>query len=184
MKGALDVHRELLSRDVPHEIVRLPAPVVSADDLPRALGLEAARCVAVRCYVVDGEFVAVLVSAGATPAPAALLDALGAGSLRPATASEVNAATDYAARLVSPVALPPAVPLLADSALGGPDVLYAPVGEGGLALGIHTRDLLVASGARAAALTVEPLLPADRAPWDEVGRVIELDRPARRPRAG
>jgi len=30
VRGALDVHRELLARDVPHEVVRLPSRVTSA----------------------------------------------------------------------------------------------------------------------------------------------------------
>ena len=52
MRGALDVHRELLSRDVPHEVVRLPGRLLNADDLPRQLQLERG-CVAARCCVVE-----------------------------------------------------------------------------------------------------------------------------------
>lgn len=187
MKGALDVHRELLARDVPHEVVRLRRPVVSADDLPAALGLDPAVCVALRCYVDRHRTAAVMVHAGATPEPSALLDALGADALRPATAAEVNAATDYAAGLVSPICLPPEVELLADSALGAADVLYTAAGEGGVALAIRTRDLLVTTGARVATLTVGPLAPAERTGWDGVvdgADVIDLARgtvPARRP---
>ncbi|GAC1499811.1 MAG: hypothetical protein NVS2B15_22400 [Pseudarthrobacter sp.] len=48
-----------------------------------------------------------LVQAGVVPDPAAVLDALGARTLRAAAADEVNAATDYAATLVSPVPLEP-----------------------------------------------------------------------------
>ncbi|MCW2665261.1 MAG: hypothetical protein JWN57_223 [Frankiales bacterium] len=179
MKGALDVHRELLARDVPHEVVRLPRPVVSADDLPAALGLEPSVCVALRCYVAGTRMAVVMVRAGATPEPSALLDALGADTLRAATAAEVNAATDYAAGLVSPICLPDDVELLADSALGGADVLYTAAGEGGVALAIRTRDLLVTTGARVATLTAGPLAPAERSGWDGFSvdlPVIDLDR--------
>jgi len=157
VKSALDVHRALLAQDVPHEMVRLGQRVLTADDLPRALGIEPARCVALRCYVVQGgpmAFAAVMVGAGSTPDPTALLDALGAGSVRPATADQVNLTTDYAAGLVSPVCLPAEVSLLADSALRSVDVLYAAVGEGGVALGIRTHDLLTATGAQVCTLTV------------------------------
>lgn len=172
MKGALDVHRELLARDVPHEMVRLPARATTADDLPRLLGLPRG-CVAVRCYeAVRGGapvFVAVLVPAGRLPQPGALLDALDATSLRAARPDAVNAATDYAAGLVGPVCLPAEVELLADTALGESDVSYCAVGEGQVVLGIRTRDLLVATGARAAPLT-GPVLGGDLA------EVLDLDR--------
>ena len=173
MKGALDVHRELLARDVPHEIIRLRSRATSAEDLPRLLGLTSG-CVTVRCYVVErpgrSSFAAVLVPAGAVPEPAALLDALSARSVRPARPDVVNAATDYAAGLVGPFCLPADVELLADSALGESDVSYCAVGEGGVVLGIRTRDLLVTTGARATSLT-------GPAPAGEAAPLIDLADP-------
>lgn len=156
MKGALDVHRELLARDVPHEMVRLSGRAGSGDDLPRLLGLPRG-CVVVRCYTVTRDsgtgFAAVLVPAGRAPEPAALLSALGARAATPAPPEAVNAVTDYAAGLVSPLCLPARVELLADAALGESDVCYCPVGEAQVVLGIRTRDLLVTTGARVATLT-------------------------------
>lgn len=184
MRSALDVHRELLARGVPHEIVRLRSRVLSADDLPRVLGLDAG-CLAVRVYLVTRAdqppaAAAVLVPAGAVPEPGALLEALRATAVRPATTSEVNLLTSFAADLVSPVCLPAEVEVLADAAVGATDVVYATVGEGGLALGIRTRDLLVVAQARVAALTPAPLPP-------EEGRfadVIDLDAAPSRRSAG
>lgn len=175
MKGALDVHRELLARDVPHEMVRLRGRALSSDDLPRLLGLTAG-CVTVRCYDVavhvdaDGgsRLAAVLLPAGRVPQPQALLDALGARAVSPASEDTVNAVTEYSAGLVAPFCLPPEVVLLADTALGASEVSYCAVGEGGVALGIRTRDLLVATGARVATLT-------GPAPADELGLVLDLD---------
>jgi prolyl-tRNA editing enzyme YbaK/EbsC (Cys-tRNA(Pro) deacylase) len=180
VKSALDVHRALLAAGVEHEMVRLRTAVLRADDLPRALGVPAAACVAVRCYRTTGRtgergLCAVLVRSGDTPDPASLLDALGAVSVRPATGSEVNAATDYAAGLVSPICLPADVPLLADAALGGTEVLYAPTGESGVALGIGTRDLLVASGARVTNLTAQRLVEEDRGGWQQGAAVEATD---------
>ena len=174
MKSALDVHRELLAAGVAHEMVRVRGSVLSADDLPRGLRADRDVCVAVRCYLATyddaaGEreqFVAVLVRAGDTPDPGSLLEALQATAVRPATAAETNATTDYAAPLVSPIGLGPDVLLLADAALGGTEVLYAATGESGVALGIRTRDLLVAAGARATTLTARPLAPAEQSGWD------------------
>lgn len=177
MRSALDVHRALLEQNVPHEVVRLPSRVLSADDLPRVLGLSAG-CVTVRCYVLTrpagASFAAVAVPAGSVPAHGLLRAALRAAALRAATPADVNEATEYAAGLVSPVCLPPAVELIADTALGRSDVVYTAVGEGGLALGIRTRDLLVVTGARVAALT-GPALRVDDAPGVSA---VDLTAPA------
>ncbi len=172
MRGALDVHRELLARDVPHEVVRLPGRLLSADDLPAALGLEQG-CVAVRCYVVERSgrtsFAAVLVPAGTLPEPAALLDALSARSVRPARPEQVNAVTDYAAGLVCPVGLPDDVEVVADEALTRCPTSYCALGEGGVALGIRTPDLLDVSGARTAAVA------SAAPPGGTPSRTIDLD---------
>lgn len=178
MRGALDVHRELLARDVPHEVLRLPARLGSADDLPAALGLSVG-CVAVRCYLVERDgrsnFAAVLVQAGAVPGPAALLDALSARSVRPARPEQVNAATDYAAGLVCPIGLPPGVEVLVDEAVEQAPTSYCALGEGGVALGIRTRDLLEVVAAPAAALTAVPDAAGPEA--DRPRRTIDLDGP-------
>lgn len=188
MKSALDVHRALLADEVPHEMVRLRTPALTGDDLPRSLGVAQQSCAVVRCYRVtrrDGttHIGAVLLRSGDTPDPASLLDAFQAVSIRPATGAEVNAATDYASSLVSPICLPPSVPLLADAALGPAEVLYTPTGESGVALGIHTRDLLVACSARVTNLTSGPLVDREHAGWqlgaglDTAGTaVVHLDR--------
>lgn len=155
MKSALDVHRELLAREVRHEMVRVRGRLACADDLPRMLDLREG-CAAVRCYTItdprEGGMVAVLVASGVLPDLVSLREALGARSVRPSTPAEVNAATDFAAGLVSPVGLPPTVPLLVDAELARRHVLYTAAGEGGIALGIRTRDLLVATGAQVAPL--------------------------------
>ncbi len=165
MKGALDVHQRLLASDVPHEIVHLRARVLTADDLPRVLGVERG-CVAARCYAVEGgggpALVVVLVPAGTTVCVDALEAALGGRSAQAAGNEQVNAMTDYAAGLVSPVCLPDTVEVLADRALREEDVLYCAVGEGSVALAIHSSDLLQVTGARVLPLTVSHGAPVAR----------------------
>ncbi len=178
MRTALDVHRELLAGDVRHEIVRLRSLVASADDLPRVMDLPEG-CAAVRCYLPTGGatalsvgMVAVLVRAGTTPDPRGVLRALPehTGGLRPASPTEVNQATGYAAGLVCPVGLPADVPLLVDEALAGRQVLYTAVGEGGVALGIRTLDLLRTTGA-----VVAPLAPAPGPAVLDLDRHLDVD---------
>ncbi|MBV9292388.1 MAG: hypothetical protein JO222_08055 [Frankiales bacterium] len=152
MKDALDVHRSLLAREVPHEVVRLPRLVLDADEIPAVLDLPADRCIATRLYVADNRLAAVLVRAGSLPHPGAVLAALGAQSLRSAPVEMVNAVTDFAATLVCPVLLPTDVPVLADACVGHTDVVYTTTGDGGTALGITSRWLLTASNALVAEL--------------------------------
>jgi len=171
MLDALDVHRSLLAREVPHEVVRLPRLVLSADEIPDAMGLPADRCVAVRVYLADDTPVAVIVRATQTPHPGAVLSAVGASTLRAVRADTVNMLTDFAATLVSPVLLPESVTVLADSCVGHSEVVYAPTGDGGTALGIATRWLLTASRAAVAELCVPTSAAVDLS--DEMHSVIE-----------
>ena len=158
MKDALAIHRDLLARGVPHEIVRLRRIILTADELPEALGLASGQCVAVRIYEADDELVAVCLPAGATPAPSALLKATGARRIGIAPVDRINAETDFAGGLVAPLLLPGHVQVLADASLSEREVLYTPTGESGTALGIHSRDLLDGSGARVAALLTPTLV--------------------------
>jgi prolyl-tRNA editing enzyme YbaK/EbsC (Cys-tRNA(Pro) deacylase) len=163
MKDALDVHRSLLAREVPHEVVRLPRLVLSADEIPDALDLPAERCVVVRLYHVDDGTAAVIVRAGETPHPGAVLAALGARTLRLARPDEVNALTDFAAPLVCPVLLPDSIRVLADACVGHIDVVYAPTGDSGTVLGISSRWLLTASRAGVAELCLPDAATVDLA---------------------
>lgn len=152
MKGTLDIHRELLARDVPHEVVRLPRLVLAADELPEALALEPQRCVAVRVYETDVAPVAVITRAGEVPDPTRLLNLVGAGSIRAASADRIHEATDFAAGLVPPFLLPPDMIVVCDSAVAEVSVVYTPTGESGTAVGIQSTDLLATTRATMADL--------------------------------
>lgn len=178
MKDALDVHRLLLAREIPHEIVRLPRPVSSADEIPDALGLAPQRCVAVRMYVADDRPVAVIVRAGTTPHPGAILTASRSRSLRTARPEMVNDLTDFAAPLVSPFLLPDDVLILADACIGHADVVYAPTGDSGTAVGIASRWLLTASRAAVSELCLPEAPGSATDDLDE--ELAEALRPGRR----
>lgn len=149
MKGSLDVSQALLGRGITHEIVRLRRPVLSADELPEAMGIEAAQCVAVRLYTADQRtLLAVLMRAGEVPDPEHLAIATASAELRPAPAGLVNQATEFAAALVCPLLLPAHIPVLCDAAVGLVEVVYTATGEAGTALGIPTLELLRQTNAR------------------------------------
>lgn len=151
MKDALAIHRALLEWEAVHEIVRLPIALAHADELPKALGLAAERCLVTRVYACDDvhrgrPFLAgAIVQAGERPAMEAVRLAVGAETVRPAHADVVNTVTEYAAGLVCPLLLPDDMPLLIDQrvvdGLPADDVVYTATGEASTALGIRGRTL-------------------------------------------
>lgn len=158
MRGAVEVHRDLLAAQIRHEILHLTRVVADADDLPSVLGLPASACVAVRVYAAGGRIVAVAVPSGTWPDDRLLRRALHAqrlrtADLRPATSVEVSVATDQRSGLVCPVGLPPDVLLLADVALDAHRVVYTATGEGGTVLGVRTMELLALTEAQLFPLT-------------------------------
>lgn len=158
MNDALAIHRALLGREILHEIVRLPASIAHADELPKVLGLPAERCLATRVYscldVLRGErfLTALIVPAGPPPATEPIRHAVGARMIRPARADVINRVTDYAAHLVAPLLLPESVRVLIDravvSGLREDDVVYTATGEPFTALGIRAHDLCMVAGAK------------------------------------
>jgi prolyl-tRNA editing enzyme YbaK/EbsC (Cys-tRNA(Pro) deacylase) len=159
VKGPLDIHRELLAAGVPHEIVRLRGAVQSADEFPDVLSLPPSACVSVRMYDVDGALHALAVPALAPVRAVTLARALGAKQVTPAPVDRVNRMTDFGTAFVSPVCLPADVVLVVDAVLGTSDVLYAATGDSGTVLKIRSRDLLVHTNARVAALTAPVAVP-------------------------
>ncbi|TDB74717.1 hypothetical protein E1264_40705, partial [Actinomadura sp. KC216] len=167
MKDALTIHRALLEGEAVHEIVRLPVALAHADELPKALGLPADRCLVTCVYSCDGgrdgrrPFLAgVIVPAGERPPMDAVRRSVGADTVRPAHANAVNAATEYAAGLVCPLLLPDDMPLLIDQrivdGLPADDVVYTATGEASTALGIRGRTLYALCRATPADLFESP----------------------------
>ena len=147
MKGPLDLSRDLLAADVPHEFVRLPRRIVAADELPAVLGVARPSCVVVHVFDCDGRAVAVALPAGLAVSISALVRATGAREVVVAPPMQTNAATDFTAGLVAPVGLPSTLELFVDAALGMEPVLYTATGDGGTALKIRGRDLVRHVGA-------------------------------------
>ena len=162
MIGAMDVHRELLARDIPHEIVRLPRVVLNAQELPEALRVPASQCVVTRIYFVDDEPTAIAVPALSTPEPRAILASLDATALRPATVEQTNEITRYAAGLVSAAFLPKDIPLFVDARLDMTNVIYLPTGDTGTALGISGATFFRLTRARLAHLVDAPVIELPR----------------------
>ncbi|MGI5166118.1 aminoacyl-tRNA deacylase [Spirillospora sp. CA-253888] len=162
MKDALTIHRALLERETLHEIVRLPLAIAHADELPKALGLPADRCLVTRVFACNDVYrgqrflAGVIVAAGVRPPAEAVRHAVGARLVRPARADLVNKVTAYAAGLVCPLLPPGGMPMLVDQrvldGLPSDEVVYTATGEASTALGIRALDLYALSGAKPVAL--------------------------------
>ncbi|MDL4816703.1 aminoacyl-tRNA deacylase [Actinomadura opuntiae] len=170
MKDALTIHRALLEWEAVHEIVRLPIGIAHADELPKALGLPADRCLVTRVFACDDAYggrrflAGVVVPAGDRPSGETVRRAVGARHARPARADLVNTVTAYAAGLVCPLLLPESMPLLIDQrlvdGLAAADVVYTPTGEPSTALGIRGHDLYALCQAKPVELAAAPGVPA------------------------
>lgn len=164
MKDALSIHHMLLERQTTHEIVRLPRPITSADELPEVLGLPRERCLCTRLYAHRGSdlLTAVIVTAGCRPAPSAVASALGVLAVHPASTDLINKVTDYAADLVAPLMLPGDITTLVDQQAAKVDeVVYTATGEACTALGIHTLDLFELCDAKLAPIPSAMAEPDD-----------------------
>lgn len=179
MLGPLDVHRHLLTRDVPHEIVRLRRVAQTADHLPEVLGLPESRCVTARVYEAlagSTPFLAVvLCHACSEPDLRTLRRVLGTPSVHPAHPDLVNAQTGYMASHVAPALLPEdAIVCVAEEITHhDEEVVYTATGDGGTVLGIRLRDLLDVCAA-----TV--VIPTDTA-TGTVANAAPAETPAQRP---
>jgi Cys-tRNA(Pro)/Cys-tRNA(Cys) deacylase len=157
MMDALTLHRTLVESGTRHEIVHLPRPISSADQLPEVLRLPKSRCLAVRMYDAGGVLTAVIVHAGSTPSARALREVTGTRQVLPVPDDWVNLATGYAAELVAPLALPDSVEVYADEnvvcGIDGDLVVYTATGESCTALGVRLLDLFTLRDVKPAALT-------------------------------
>ncbi|MFI9552191.1 YbaK/EbsC family protein [Nonomuraea endophytica] len=147
MKDALAIHRWLLAHQVHHEIVRLPRPMTCADELPETISAAPSRCVVVTVFEavtrLGREAVAVVSTVAAPPRPGVVGGLLGARKVHLAPAFVVNEVTDYAAGLVCPLLLPPALAVLIDDRIK-PDhqSVFLATGERHTALTLRAYDLL------------------------------------------
>jgi prolyl-tRNA editing enzyme YbaK/EbsC (Cys-tRNA(Pro) deacylase) len=156
MRGPLDVTRQLLAIDVPHEIVHLPRRIESAYELSDVLAIPAASCLSADLFSTDSGYVVTLVPCDSLVAPALLARAIrGTTVARPDT-GEVNRVTDFTAGLVAPVGLPGRLPVVADTRVATAEVLYTTTGDSRTALKIRGADLVRAADAALAELA-EPL---------------------------
>ena len=142
MRSSDDVHDDLTARGVAHQIVALPSSSRTAHLAADALGVGVAEVVKSVLFMLDDENpVLVLINGDAMVDVAALAREMGASDVRLARSREVREVTGYRPGAVPPCALATDVPVVADSRVFTPDVVYCGGGTTTTMLSIRSVDL-------------------------------------------
>lgn len=109
-------------------VLELTQSTRTSADAAEALGVEVGQIAKSLVFLADGEAVVVVASGADRVDTAALGRALDDRPITRADAEAVRAATGYAIGGVSPVGLPPGLPVLVERALDRYDAVYAAAG--------------------------------------------------------
>lgn len=166
MRGSIEVHRYLTERAIAHEFYRLGRPLRRLDEAAALLGLEPSQVVSVKLFETEQTPVLALTAAGTRPTAAAVAKAMGDPRVRAASSSRVTEHTGFLAQWLPPVGHERTSRVALDESLGSAEVLYAAGGDPGVMLVIRAADLIRATSATAAHLTIA--VPAAGAPVREL----------------
>ncbi|HEV2250087.1 MAG TPA: YbaK/EbsC family protein [Candidatus Limnocylindria bacterium] len=137
-------------RGVAIAVTRFPATTRTAQDAAREIGCAVAEIVKSLVFLADGAPVVVLCSGADRVDEAKLSLALGASTVRRATADEAKSATGYAIGGVPPFAHAAELPVIVDLGLIGFATVWAAAGLSDAVFPIAPADLVRLSGARTA----------------------------------
>ena len=126
---------------------RFPAGTHTAEDAARAIGTEVRKIVKSLVFLAAGEPVVVLASGADRVDEAKLATAIGAASVRRATANEVRDRTGYVVGGVPPFGHSNTARVVVDGALLAHDVVWAAAGLPDAVFPIAPADLVRVSGA-------------------------------------
>ena len=150
VRGSVDVHNFLVERDVPHELLPVPARMRSAERLAALLELPLEDVGKVVVFEGTAGGVAAVVPAGHTVDTERVRKATRRPDLEPATDDRATELTGYLAESMPPVGLPSEFAVILDRALAGDSVLYFTGGEARAVLKIRGKDLARATRAKIA----------------------------------
>lgn len=126
--SAARVQRALTAAGSDGHVRELAESTRTSADAAAALGVDVGQIAKSLVFLADGEPVLIVASGADRVDTAALGRALGGKRVTRADADTVRAATGYPIGGVSPVALPPELPVLVERALSRYDTVYAAAG--------------------------------------------------------
>lgn len=147
MRTSVDVHNQLQTLDIPHELSKLPAAARSVEQIAAQLGLEAHQIIKVIVFFAAGKPLAALIPGDRKVDYNKLKKVAGSSSLRLASPDEVRELTGYLLGYTPPVAWLGDLPAYIDIQALKEDVVYAGSGEAHTILKIRSYDLVRAADA-------------------------------------
>jgi prolyl-tRNA editing enzyme YbaK/EbsC (Cys-tRNA(Pro) deacylase) len=160
MRGTLEVHQFLLERQVPHEFYRLERPLRRIDEAAELLGLDPSQVVAAELFEARPTPILALTPATACASMEAVAQAAGCARVRAAKAGRVAEHTGFLPDWLPPVGFERPATAVLDASLLDHEVVYAAGGDPGVVLVLRSADLVRATAAAIAPLTV----PAEQTP--------------------
>lgn len=154
MRTSVDVHTFLIEREVPHELFPARGRLRSPEQLAAVLDLPVDEVGKVIVFEGSDGPVAALVPAGHEPDPERVRRASGQETLEPASDARASELTGYLPESVPPAGLPESFKIILDRSLDRDVVLYFAGGEARSVLKIRGTDLVKATGAKVASITV------------------------------
>lgn len=156
IRGSIEVHRYLTERAIPHEFYRLERPLRHIDEVAALLDLLPSQVVTAELFEARRTPVVALVAAGACASAPAVALAAREPRVRPASPSRVAEVTGFLPNWLPPVAHESASRVVFDASLVDAEVLYSAGGDPGVMLVLRADDLIRATAATVAPLTVQP----------------------------
>lgn len=147
MRTSVDVHNQLQTLDIPHELSKLPATARSVEQIAAQLGLEAHQIIKVIIFYAGQNPLAALIPGDRKVDYNKLKKVVGSPSLRLADPDEVRELTGYLLGYTPPVAWLSDLPAYIDIQALKEDVVYAGSGEPHTILKIRSYDLVRAADA-------------------------------------
>lgn len=142
------VQRALSAAGSKARVLELAESTGTAAAAAEALGVEIGQIAKSLVFLADGDPVLVVASGADRVDTAVLGRALGGKQITRASAEAVRTATGYAVGGVSPVGLPPALPVLVERALEGYGTVYAAGGTAHALFATSYDELLKLTGGR------------------------------------
>jgi len=143
VRSCSDVHNFLVEKDVPHEVIHLPALSKTAKAAAELLGVPLREVVKSLVFLLDGQPTLVLVPGDRVAGPQLLREATGCERAVVAKGQQVLDATGYHIGAVPPCGLESRLPVVADAAVFEPEVIYCGGGTTATMLKVRSDDLLM-----------------------------------------
>lgn len=141
MRSCSDVHNFLAEKDVPHEVVHLPALSRTAKAAAEHLGVPLREVVKSLLFLLDGRPTLVLIPGDRVADVQLLRAATGCEQAALAKGQQVLEITGYRTGAVPPCGLESDLPVVADTAVFEPDVVYCGGGTTATMLKVRSDDL-------------------------------------------